>query len=282
MHSVFYKLWSFWSSRASQQESPSARPVHGERQRLLSEEEEEVEDNPGNITVSAKDGLDTTWSFFQYMFTSGARRPLFEYTYIFLVVTLLFGLFITWTIAQTFSARIATDRAALSSSQHCGIWQFDEDAGHEPSYFADLYNSRKEDMASQYARNCYNSANPAKALGCSFFYNQSIAFTTKYEQLCPFNSYELCAHGKYSAVTFDTGYVEPSTIGINALVPFRFRRKTSCAPLSMSNDYIRNTSSLKLNRTEYHYYYGATDSAEWTFTTSGTPFDWLVPGYTVK
>ena len=196
------------------------------------------------------------------------------------VLTIFFGLFVGYVVASTFSAKIASDRAGLASSQDCGIWQFDDKAGDEAADRDDLYNYQKEARASQYARTCYNAPNPDDPFSCRIFYNQSIEFDTKTDQPCPFASSELCSGGLYSAVSFDTGLIDASVIGINAPKTHKFRRTTSCSPLNMSKPYI--VSSEGTNNTDYHYYYGRKDDIEYTFNTSGRPFDWLVPVYSVK
>ena len=196
------------------------------------------------------------------------------------ILTIFFGLFVGYVVASTFSAKIASDRAGLASSQDCGIWQFDDKAGDEAADRDDLYNYQKEARASQYARTCYNAPNPDDPFSCRIFYNQSIEFDTKTDQPCPFASSELCSGGLYSAVSFDTGLIDASVIGINAPKTHKFRRTTSCSPLNMSKPYI--VSSEGTNNIDYHYYYGRKDDIEYTFNTSGRPFDWLVPVYSVK
>ena len=194
--------------------------------------------------------------------------------------TILFGIFVAQVVASTFSAKIASDRAGLVSSQRCGIWQFDDKAGKEAADLDDLHNYQKESHASQYARTCYNTPHPDDPFSCRIFYNQSIKFSTKTDQLCPFASPELCSGGLYSAVSFDTGLIDAGVIGINAPETHKFRRTTICSPLNMSEPYI--VSSESTNNTDYRYYYGAKDDIEYTFNTSGRPFEWLVPVYSVK
>lgn len=196
------------------------------------------------------------------------------------VITILFGLFVAQLVATTFSAKIASDRAGLASSKHCGIWQLDIHAGKEAADRDDLDNYLKEARASQYSRTCYNAPHPDDPFSCRIFYNQSIEFSTKTDQPCPFASSELCSGGLYSAVAFDTGLIDASVIGINAAETHKFRRTTICSPLNMSEPYI--VSSESTNNTDYHYYYGTKDDIEYTFNTSGRPFDWLVPVYSVK
>lgn len=236
---------------------------------------------PINMVVYAENSRETVWNFFKYLLHSGAKQV--ESPSIIMVVlsTVLFGLFVAQAIAGVFSAKIASDRTGLSSSNYCGIWQFDDNAGAEAADRDDPDNYQKEARASQYARNCYNSPDSTSTLSCKIFYNQSIAFTTKTHQPCPFSSSELCLDGLYSAVTFDTGLVEVSTIGINSLLAHKFRRITTCSPINMSEPYVKGPSQ-GANDTTYRYYYGPKDNADYTFKTSGHPFEWLVPVYSVK
>lgn len=196
-----------------------------------------------------------------------------------IIITLVFfGVFVAWTIVGILSAYIASDKTGLSASQHCGIWQFDDNAGDEAAYRDDLYNRQKEELASQYAHNCYQNLDPADTLSCNFFYNQSIGFETKTQQRCPFSTAELCYNGLYSAISFDTGLVDAKSIGVNSPVTFKFRRKTSCSPLNMSEPYIRK-HAYKSDNMAYYYNYGSLDDVDYTFNTSGNPFEWLVPVY---
>lgn len=199
---------------------------------------------------------------------------------IIVIATVLFGLFVAQTVAGVFSAKVASDRAGLASSKHCGIWQFDDAVGEEPADLDDLNNYQKETRASQYARICYNPPDLSSPFSCRLFFNQSIAFDTKINQPCPFPSSELCLDGPLSAVTFDTGLVDASVIGINAAVTYKFRRTTSCSPLNRSEPYTRSRDDI--NHTNYQYYYGPKDNIEHTFDTLGHPCNWLVPVYSVK
>lgn len=191
-----------------------------------------------------------------------------------MITTILFGLFVAQTVAGIFSAKIASDRVGLASSRHCGIYQFDDDVDEETANLNDLIDYQKE------ARTCYESPNLSSPFSCQIFYNQSIAFETKTRQPCPFTSSELCFDGPLSAVTFDTGLVDASVIGINAPVTHKFRRTTSCSPLNGSEPYIRLSEGV--NSSIFRYYYGTKDKKEYTFSTSGHPFEWLVPVYSVK
>ena len=179
-----------------------------------------------------------------------------------------------------FSAKIASDRAGLASSRYCGIWQSDNDAGGEAVNRDDLGNYQKEARANQHARTCYNSTKPDSPFSCQMFYNQSITLDTKTHQPSPFPSSKLCSGGLYSAVTFDIGLVNASVIGFNAPGTHNFRRTTSCSPLNMSELYI--TSPDDSDGTPYQYLYGPKAGTQYTFNTSGHPFEWLVPVYSIK
>ena len=236
---------------------------------------------PADALENSQDSREVTWKFIGSLLRGGAKQANSPSTIMIVITTVLFGLFIAQSIAGVFSAKIASDRAGLSSSQNCGIWQFNENAGGEAADRDDLNNYQKEARASQYARTCYNSPDPIDPFSCGIFYNQSIAYTTKTHQPCPFASIELCHDGLYSAISFDTGYVDASAIGINSPATYKFRRTTSCSPLNMSEPYVLR-SSPDIKSTAYNYYYGPKDNTDYTFNTSGRPFEWLVPVYSVK
>ena len=240
-----------------------------------------ADQGPADILNRSVDSREFVWKFVESLLHRGAKQAESPSAITIVIATVLFGLFVAQAIAGVFSAKIASDKAGLSSSRHCGIWQFNEDAGGEPADLDDLNNYQKEARASRYARTCYNSLDPTEPLSCKVFYNQSIAYTTKTHQSCPFPSSELCHHGLYSAVSFDTGHVDASVIGINSPKNHKFRRRTSCSPLNMSDPYVLPFSQ-GANDTAYHYFYGPKDNTNYTFNTSGQPFEWLVPVYSVK
>ena len=237
-------------------------------------------ESPAHILTRSSDSREAVAQFIQMLRHKGTG--LSQKAFVVVLMTALFGLFVAEVIAGIFSAQIASDRAALSSSKHCGIWEVDYDVGDEISYRSDLHSYGKEARASQYARNCYHLPNPTDSVGCNFFYNQSISFVTQTEQQCPFISPELCSNGLYSAAAFDTGYVDAGVIGINSPTSYKFRRKSSCSPLNMSEPYVRGEHSQDPNNATYRYYYGHKDNWNFTFETSGNPFNWLVPTYSAK
>ena len=149
---------------------------------------------------------------------------------IIMIISATFVSFIAQVIAGASSANIAISRAARSAFTTCGIWEFDdENAGDEAAAHSDVYNYQMEARAADYAQNCYDAETAADPIGCDFFYNSSIGFTTKSFDRCPFEPFELCRDGLYSAVTFDTGLVDANIIGINSETAHKFRRRTTCS-----------------------------------------------------
>lgn len=232
--------------------------------------------------LESSDSRDTVWHYVKPLLQRGAREFRAPSKTMIVIATVLFGLFIAQAVAGVFSTKIVSDRAGLSSSQRCGIWQYDDDAGEDEAYRQDLLNNHnKEARASQYARTCYDSGDSSAPFSCNMFYNQSIAYKTLTNQRCPFASPDMCLEGLYSAITFDTGLVDATIIGINAPSTHKLRRKTTCSPLNMSEPYVQSVSS-STNET-YHYHYGSKkDGTAYTFDTSGRPFQWLAPVYSVK
>jgi hypothetical protein len=248
------------------------------------------EESPLDILKRSQSGRETIGNFIKYALQKGAGFSGSHALLMIMIGTIILAGFVAQTIANVFSADVATDRAAISSSTNCGIWAFDENAGDEAAARADLRDYQKEARAGEYARNCYDSQNATDSIRCDFFYHSSIAFTSKSLDKCPFGSYELCLGGLYSAVTFDTGLVDASQIGINFESTHKFRRKTTCSPLNMDYSYVRNESSRNSDDATYYYYYGSIyddttvppTTTNYTYKTSGHPFDWLAPVYSVE
>lgn len=202
--------------------------------------------------------------------------------------TLIFGGWITWQIAAVFSARVATDRAALWSSAHCGVWEFNsEKAGDDATTRAAVYNRGKEARAGEYARSCYETKNLLDTIDCHFFYRPNITYTTSYSWDCPFANSTICAKGQ-QIVTFNTSSVDASQIGVNSKEPYKFRRATTCAVLNDAFPYIRN--STRNGETAYEYYYGKLLDGgdpqeveyEYSWRTVGNPFETRAPVYRMQ
>ena len=82
------------------------------------------------------------------------------------VTVILVALFVAQAIMGVQSANIVSDRIGLAFSDHCGIWQFDEDAGEDAANRADLeIRTRKLEPAStqRHATHCRTNPTPCRA-----------------------------------------------------------------------------------------------------------------------
>lgn len=108
------------------------------------------------------------------------------------------------------------------------------------------------------------------------FYQPNINFNSSYTYFCPFEDSDLCVKGA-PAVTFDTGLVEASSLGINAAPEdiYKFRRSSTCVPLNVDFPYVKTRD--RNGTTVFDYYYGQISdddySREATLTSLGSPFD---------
>lgn len=140
------------------------------------------------------------------------------------------GLFVAQSSGSVMSARILTDKIALSTPPRC-----------TPAW-------KPPNVATAYTKQCYHAEEEAE--GCNFFYKQSIKYIERANQTCPFRG-KTCAWGRNSALSFDTGLVDAHFLGINAQKKYQFRRKMLCAPLLPDGDFIifetgaDNTTSIK-------------------------------------
>lgn len=207
-----------------------------------------------------------------------------------LLLTIAFGGWIARTVAGYFSARVASDRAAIWASNNCGIWGFDsENAGDEAAARADVYDREKEQRSGEYAQSCYGNSTMLHSIGCEFFYQPKIPYkrilTDPFQ--CPFNQ-SICIPGVPS-VAFDTGIVDSSILGINAKSTYKFRRSARCAPLRSEYPYVQKRTEKGL--TTYHYHFGKLVDvyenppetiSNYTYSTEGNPFDQLAPVYSLR
>ena len=160
-----------------------------------------------------------TCSSFSRVWNKFLRRPL-EF-----VVSLLFsafcvGIFVAESSANVMSANIVTDTTALVSSSKCGIEK--------------LFNRHSD--AAAYSKKCYQT--PFGEDGCNSFHHQSVEYTEKSEDKCPFPG-ETCALEKNPAFSLDTGMVDAKIIGINSRSGYQFRRTTTCAPLRPDGEFLK-------------------------------------------
>jgi hypothetical protein len=180
-----------------------------------------------------------------------------------------------------FAAKIRTTGPALLDSERCGLWIFDGDRRSDAATRAGLHDLGKEERAAQYAEDCYRPSSGFDATRCDFFYRPRLSFSTPdYSNDCPFES-GICRQNQ--TVTFTSPLIDGRDIGINSLATPRFKRSTTCTPLSMEYPFVQNTT--RNGNTTYYYYYGARPGddppVDYTFKTVGDPWDRLAPVYDV-
>jgi hypothetical protein len=187
---------------------------------------------------------------------------------------------IGFIVIGVYVARIEADGPAILASEKCGLWVFDRQrGGDEAATRAGINDLAKETRAGSYAQNCYGTPDPFDAIQCNFLYRNKLSFSTaQYTTDCPFQT-EIC--GQNQTVTFITDTVDASELGINSQHSPKFRRRTSCTPLSMDYPFIQNKTIN--GTTTYYYYYGEkplhNPPVNYTYITTGDPFDRLAPAY---
>jgi len=185
-------------------------------------------------------------------------------------------------VVGVYVARIQANGPAIMASQKCGLWVYDrKSGGSEAASRAGINDLAKETRAGAYAQNCYGTPNLFDAIQCNFLYRGRLPFSTaRYTTDCPFQN-EICAQNQ--TVTFATDTIDASELGINSQHSPKFRRRTSCTPLSMEYPFIQNKTEN--GATIYYYYYGSkplhNPPVNYTYKTTGDPFDRLAPEYDV-
>jgi hypothetical protein len=196
---------------------------------------------------------------------------------------------------------VTRSSSALLKSEVCGLYEYDnEKAGEEEAVKADMLMVGRERRAAAYAQDCYNydTKTNVKATNCDFFYNSTIGYRVS-EDKCPFDRTDVCVDGYQpgSAITFDTNWVDSGILGINEEFMHKFRRKTTCAPLSADRPFVQHFANSGTGESGYKYFYGSlydtrncSDGvhtpppvlSEYTMRITGHPFDWQAPVYKVK
>lgn len=197
-----------------------------------------------------------------------------------------FAMFLGWVILGIYSAMIKTDNAALWASDHCGIFLFDGDhAGEGAATRAYVRGRNKESRAGEYAKSCYQLSEDSilQTKDCGFFYQPFIPFTNKTTYECPFRDPKICAP-ETPAITFDTGLVDASRIGVNDPITYKFSRSTTCVPLNNDYPYVQREDRNGTPTFTYHYgeIVDEDGSTNYTFSSAGDPFDMLAPAYNVR
>lgn len=112
-----------------------------------------------------------------------------------------------------------------------------------------------EEQAASYYRGCYE-ADPSVQL-CNIYANNDPLSQRTDNTDCPFLG-DVCLLGPKSAVTFDTGYLDVNTLGINARNRPFYRRRTTCAPV-VTDGYVEFQDNYSGFLIQAQFYYGTRD-----------------------
>lgn len=198
-------------------------------------------------------------------------------------ILLVSGATVGTIISGVYVARIKANGPAILDSQPCGLWTFNRQrGGDEAATRAGIHDLEKETRAGEYAQKCYEVPDMFDAIQCNFLYQSRLSFeTANYTTDCPFKN-EICRQNQ--TVSFVTDIIDASELGINSRSSPKFRRRTSCTPLSMEFPFIQNQTHD--GTTTYYYYYGDKPlhdpPVNYTYKTTGDPFDRLAPAYDIS
>jgi hypothetical protein len=190
------------------------------------------------------------------------------------------------TLGVWFSSIVLDDGTALWSSQHCGVYDFDDSNGDQEMTRNDVYNLQKEARAGEYARSCYGSFDSSNLdaisfpMQCGTFYQSKLRFNKWTTPGCPHFEGNICKEGPLS-ITFDTGIIDSGLLGINVPKAYKFRRNTTCSILDVES-HVKE--SLENGTTKYYYDFGRKRGwpNPYTYYTVGRPFDSTASGYSLK
>jgi len=232
--------------------------------------------------ILAKGGRDSIWNTWKYIKDKRNRHKTWMIVCCILLLFALAGIVILGFAANPL---MNAGGVALWHSDLCGIWEFPSDStSDEAATRSDVVLRLKEARAGEYAKYCYEplSSNQPLPVYCNFFAQKNISFEESHPWECPFPNKTACIGSQ--AVTFDTGKLDASYLGINMENPYQFRRNATCVPLNVNEPYVQSEDH---NGTQvFKYYYGkwndADDDTEPLFDTTGDPFGWNVPTYDVR
>lgn len=192
------------------------------------------------------------------------------------------GAFVAWAIGSVFSAGVSNNRAALWDSEYCGVWKFNSSAaGIDAATRHDIYDRQKEARAGEYAQNCYGSADLLKSGRCNLFYKPTIKYTAEPRWGCPFPVDKMCVQGQ-QPMHFYTDLIDPNDIGINSEHLFKFRRNSTCSPLTWEDSYVSNKTAENGEITYYYEFGNTGHNYNYSYSTTGNPHDWHAPSYVVR
>jgi hypothetical protein len=168
------------------------------------------------------------------------------------------SIFMGLAIGGTAVSYLQSDSLALTTSPTCGFWVIPENTRRMVYAW-----SQAEEQAANYYRDCYEAAPSIQQ--CNIFaHNEQLSNTTDNDD-CPFLG-NVCLLGPNSAVTFDTGYVDSNTLGINSVRRPYYRRKTTCAPL-VTEGYVDVWDHYSGFLIQAQFYYGP-DNTSLTYNQS--------------
>jgi hypothetical protein len=209
--------------------------------------------------------------------------------------------------------RVATNPVGLLASEKCGLYEYDNKKhGEDNASLMDSLMVERENRAAFYAQQCYQRLNHTdgndrcmhdrsgngkrgKAMNCDFFYTSALEYHVD-RSPCPFERGGVCYNGALPgspAVTFDTGILDSSLLGINANPTYKFQRTTTCAPLNAGSPYVKHFNNSPEDH-GYLYEYGGFNNVrnecpsnpvkirDYTMRIVGHPFEWLAPVYRLK
>ena len=170
------------------------------------------------------------------------------------------AIFMALSIGATSVSYLQSDGMALSASPNCGNW-----VGRGSTRRMIYAWNQGEEQAASYYRNCYE-ADPSVQECNIYASNEPLSKKTDNDG-CPFQG-DVCLLGPRSAVTFDTGYLDGNTLGINSRNRPFYRRKTTCAPL-VTKGYVEVQDNYAGFLIQAQFYYGAARGANnWTYSQS--------------
>lgn len=163
-----------------------------------------------------------------------------------LAITLCASIFLVIAGAGIAVSFIVLDGNALSICPDCGMW-VSSGINNTANPMGAIM-----DAVESYYISCYENDPSTQACGLFTDENLYINYTEGTE--CPFAG-DICALGKYSAISLDTGYLDSKVLGINSRYRPFFRRRSICAPLitdGYNDTEFDNTTSF----TSIKFYYG--------------------------
>ena len=291
------------------------------------QDEETQRPNATVLPKDAKTGRQMARSIYQIFRQQESRLELrHQFFYFFVLGTLCFVFLSQLIVSSILADKVATGPVGLlknDKNDDCGLWEYDNMKwGEDNAAMADSLMASREIRAATYAQECYrwgkvngteeqngkekegkekeeedkrSKVKRGKAMKCDFFYTPDLEFY-RARAPCPFSKSAVCHTGgihKLPAVTFDTKNLDSSLLGINSNPTYKFRRTSTCVPLSAESPYVKHFTNSPTDHGFVYFYGGFNDVRNdcpsnpkkirnWTMRLVGHPFDWLAPVYRLK